>query len=85
MDKEFTTHEQDRVARKLLMTTMPMRPETPRNAYAIHRGADPSDEEWSKFGAAWERNWDECVELYKIVSEAEEVLRAAYANYVAAR
>lgn len=45
------------------------------------RGGIASDAEWAEYGAAWERNWSECVELYRIVTEAERNLGAAHKRY----
>lgn len=81
----YSVEEQDKTARKLLMSLLPMHPENPRSAYAMMRGQPPSDVEWAQYGKAWERNWDECVELYQTVMKAEEVLKSSYQEYLANR
>ena len=70
--------QQDRTARKALMSVLPMPPKTPREAYELSKGGPATDDEWATHGAAWARNWDECVELYDTVMQAEEVLAKAY-------
>ena len=76
-----STAEQDRVSRKILMSLLPMRPETPRQAYEMFKGGPSTDDEWATYGPVWERNWDECIELYNTVMQVEQTLAQAYENY----
>jgi hypothetical protein len=73
--------EQNKMARKLVMSVMPLGPKTAREAYEMVKGGESSDEEWAKFSPPWERNWEECVELYEIVAQAQDALAAAYEDY----
>jgi hypothetical protein len=73
--------EQDKMARKLLMSVMPLGPKSAREALEMVKGGACSDEEWAKFGPPWARNWEECVDLYEIVEQAQDALAAAYEDY----
>jgi hypothetical protein len=75
MDRDHP-EQQNKTARKFLMGTLPLMPKSPREAFELIRPCP--DAEWATYGAAWERNWDECVELYRIVTRVEEMLNSAY-------
>ena len=75
------TAEEDRVARKILMSVLPLHPETPRRAYEMFKGGPSADDEWAQHGSVWQRNWDECQQLYNTVMKAEQILNQAFEDY----
>jgi hypothetical protein len=74
---------QDKTMRRILLPILCLHPKTPRDAYDIAKGQQASDAEWEAYGAAWQRNWDECVELYNAVTQAEQALNQQYEKYQA--
>lgn len=79
----YSIEDQDKWMRKTLLSLLPLHPKTPREAYRLLKKGDaPSDAEWAEYGGAWERNWDECVELYQTVMGVEKMLTGAYQDYV---
>lgn len=74
---EPALERQDKAVRKLIMTSLVLGAASARDAYEIMSGKPCSDPEWAAAGSTWERNWDECVELYHIVIETEQTVKDA--------
>jgi hypothetical protein len=50
----------------------------------MFRRQQVSDSEWETYRGAWERNWEESLDLYETITSLESQLRLDHANYVAA-
>ncbi len=63
---------QDRFVRKTYLTTFAagFEPKSAREVYEMVAGKSVTDELYDPYSEAWERNWDEAVELWGIVQAA---------------
>jgi hypothetical protein len=81
MKKPNNIERQNELVRKMLLGALLVGAKTPREAFDIANGKRTSYATWHKHRAAWERNWQTCVEIHQFMATGEGKTHTTRTDY----